>query len=96
MTLCRLRPWHVGTLFAREPGDLLLARLSCSGAVRIGRRGVEADENGQEKSDLFIVAMKLAKKPWVIGRGVGGGKGRVIGVSVHLITFQWSWAGTAM
>jgi hypothetical protein len=52
--------------------------------------------NGQEKSDLFIVAMKLANKPWAIGRGVGGGKGRVIGVSVHLIAFQWSWAGTAM
>jgi hypothetical protein len=27
MTLRGLRPWHVGTLFAREPGDLLLARL---------------------------------------------------------------------
>ena len=28
MTLRGLRPWHVGTLFAREPGDLLLGRLS--------------------------------------------------------------------
>ena len=32
-----LRPWHVGTLFAREPGDLLLDRLSCFRAVRIGK-----------------------------------------------------------
>jgi hypothetical protein len=30
--------------------------------------------NGQEKSDLFIVAMKLAKKPWAIGRGVSGAR----------------------
>ena len=36
-TLRGLRPWHVGTLFAREPGDLLLGRSSCSGAVRIGK-----------------------------------------------------------
>ena len=27
MALRGLRPWHVGTLFAREPGDLLLGRL---------------------------------------------------------------------
>ena len=39
-----LRSWHVGTLFAREPGDLLLGRSSCDGAVHVGRRGVEADE----------------------------------------------------
>ena len=32
-----LRPWHVGTLFAREPGDLLLGRLRSRGAVRIGK-----------------------------------------------------------
>ena len=32
-----LRPWHVGTLFAREPGDLLLGRFSCWVAVRIGK-----------------------------------------------------------
>jgi hypothetical protein len=32
-----LRPWHVGTLFGREPGDLLLDRLSCFRAVRIGK-----------------------------------------------------------
>ena len=32
-----LRPWHVGTLFAREPGDLLLGRLSCCRAVRVGK-----------------------------------------------------------
>ena len=37
MTLRGLRPWHVGTFLAREPGDLLLGRLSCNGAVRIGK-----------------------------------------------------------
>ena len=32
-----LRHWHVGTLFAWEPGDLLLGRLSCFRAVRVGK-----------------------------------------------------------
>ena len=36
-TLRGLRPWHVGTLCAREPGDLLLGRLSSFRAVRIGK-----------------------------------------------------------
>jgi hypothetical protein len=35
-TLRGLRPWHVGTLFAREPGDLLLGRSRCR-VVRIGK-----------------------------------------------------------
>ena len=43
-TLRGLRPWHGGTLFAREPGGLLLGRFSCCVAVHIGRRGVEANE----------------------------------------------------
>jgi hypothetical protein len=37
MALRGLRPWHVGRLLAREPGDLLLGRSSCSGAIRIGK-----------------------------------------------------------
>ena len=36
-TLRGLRTWHVGTLFAREPGDLLLDRFRSHGAVRIGK-----------------------------------------------------------
>src|SRR6266481_5858040 len=32
-----LRTWHVGTLFARELGDLLLGRFRCCGAVRVGK-----------------------------------------------------------
>ena len=36
-TLRGLRTWHVGTLFAREPGALLLGRFSCCVAVRIGK-----------------------------------------------------------
>jgi hypothetical protein len=31
------RPWHVGTLFAREPGDLRLNPLRCWQGVRIGK-----------------------------------------------------------
>jgi len=37
LALRGLRTWHVGTLFAREPGDLLLSRFRCCGAVRIGK-----------------------------------------------------------
>ena len=36
-TLRGLRTWHVGTLFAREPGDLLLGRFSCCRTVRVGK-----------------------------------------------------------
>jgi hypothetical protein len=32
-----LRPWHAGTLFTREPGDLQLDHFSYCGAVRIGK-----------------------------------------------------------
>ena len=32
-----LRPWHVGTLLVREPGDLLLGRPMGRGAVRVGK-----------------------------------------------------------
>jgi hypothetical protein len=32
-----LRPWHAGTLFAREPGDLRLGRFRRQGAARIGK-----------------------------------------------------------
>ena len=32
-----LRPWHVRTLLAREPGDLQLDHLPCNGMVRIGK-----------------------------------------------------------
>ena len=32
-------------------------------------------KHGQEKSDLFIVALKPANKTWATGRGVGGAKG---------------------
>src|SRR6516164_1259591 len=40
-----LRTWHVGTLFAREPRELLLGRFRSRGAGSAsGRRGVEADE----------------------------------------------------
>jgi len=64
MTLRGLRPWHVGTLLAREPGDLLLGRLSHfqSGPHREDEESKPLT-NEQEKSDLFIVAMKLANKP---------------------------------
>ena len=31
------RPWHVGTRFVREPGDLPLDRVDASHAARIGK-----------------------------------------------------------
>jgi hypothetical protein len=64
MTLRGLRPWHVGKFRAREPGDLLLGRLSYfqSGLHREDEES-KPMTNEQEKSDLFIVAMKLANKP---------------------------------
>jgi hypothetical protein len=37
MALRGLRPWHVGTLSGREPGDLLLGRLRSCRAVRVGK-----------------------------------------------------------
>jgi hypothetical protein len=36
-TLRGPRTWHVGTLFAREPGDLLLDRPRYRGVVRVGK-----------------------------------------------------------
>jgi hypothetical protein len=67
-TLRGLRTWHVGTLFAREPGDLLLDRFRClwSGPRREGEES-KPMKHGQEKSDLFIVAMKPANKPGRLG-----------------------------
>lgn len=58
------RPWHVSTLLVREPGDLQ------SGHKRFKRRRGphrEGDEPkpmmyGPQKSDLAIVAVKLANK----------------------------------
>jgi hypothetical protein len=60
-TLRGPRPWHVGTLFARKPGDLLLGRLSYfqSGPHREDEES-KPMKNEQEKSVLFLVAMKLA------------------------------------
>ena len=61
-----LRPWHVGTLFAREPGDLLLGRFSC---VWSGPRREDEEskpmKNEQEKSDPSIVAKRPANKPHI-------------------------------
>jgi hypothetical protein len=71
-----LRTWHVGTLFAWEPGELLLGALQkwWGGPHR------EAEESkpmkyGPEKSDLFIVAMKPGEQAWATGCGTGGAKG---------------------
>ena len=56
MALRGLRTWHVGKLLAREPGDLLLGRLSYfqSGPHREDEES-KPMTNEQEKSDLFIV-----------------------------------------
>src|SRR6266446_5484024 len=49
-TLRGLRTWHVGTLFAREPGDLLLGRFRSRGPHREGEES-KPMKYGQEKSD---------------------------------------------
>ena len=56
MTLRGLRPWHVGALFAREPGDLLFGRSSCkrSGPHREDEES-KPMTNEQEKSDVLVV-----------------------------------------
>ena len=75
MALRGLRSWDVGTLFPREPGDLLLGRLSCfserSASGR--RRGVEADdERAGEVRPLH--SDETGEQTWATGRGVGGAK----------------------
>ena len=63
-----LRTWHVGTLFAREPGELLLGRFQKSwGGPHREDEESKPMKYGQEKSDLFIVAMKPANKPGRLG-----------------------------
>jgi hypothetical protein len=69
-TLRGLRTWHVGTLFAREPGDLLLDRFRClwSGPRREGEES-KPMKHGQEKSDLFIVALIIRKRAVLVQIG---------------------------
>ena len=75
MTLRGLRPWHVGTLFAREPGDLLLGRPRCAEWSVSGRRGVEAaDERAGEVRPLHS-SDEAGEQTWATGCGVGGAKG---------------------
>ena len=51
-----LRHWHVRTLFAREPGDLMVGQRHMRAAlVRVGKRGAVADDVRHEKSDPAIV-----------------------------------------
>ena len=74
MTLRGLRPWHVGTLVAREPGDLLLGRPRCAEWSVSGRRGVEAaDERAGEVRPLYS-SNETGEQTWATGRGVGGAK----------------------
>ena len=56
------RPWHVCTLFVREPGDLESDQPLYRGGPH--RKGEEPYPmmNGREKSDSAIVAMKPANK----------------------------------
>jgi hypothetical protein len=71
-TLRSLRPWHVGTLFAWEPGGLLLGRFSCCVAVRSGRRGVEADEARAGEVRPLHIGNEAGEQTWVPGSGAGG------------------------
>lgn len=57
------RPQHAWTLRVREPGDLVIGRRCSAPPVRAGK--VERPKpamNGDEKSDLAIVAVKPANK----------------------------------
>ena len=75
MTLRGLRPWHVGTLFAREPGDLLLGRLELfSERSASGRRGVEADDERAGEVRPLYSSNETGEQTWATGRGVGGAK----------------------
>ena len=82
------RPQHAWTLLAREPGDLVADRRRCAPSARVGKaKGPKPAMNGNEKSDLTIVAMKPANerprgsKEWVERRvGAEGNVGGPHGV----------------
>ena len=74
-TLRGLRTWHVGTLLAREPGDLLLGRLELfSERSASGRRGVEADDERAGEVRPLYSSNETGEQTWATGRGVGGAK----------------------
>ena len=73
-TLRGLRTWHVGTLFAREPGDLLLGRPRCAERSVSGRRGVEADEERAGEVRPLHSSYETGEQTWATGRGAGGAK----------------------
>src|ERR1700730_12699275 len=59
-----LRHWHVRTLFAREPGDLMVGQRQhacCTGPVREGEEPWPTMYD-HEKSDPAIVAVKPTNK----------------------------------
>ena len=74
-TLRGLRTWHVGTLLAREPGDLLLGRLELfSERSASGRRGVEADDERAGEVRPLHSSNESGEQTWATGRGAGGAK----------------------
>ena len=70
-----LRTWHVGTLFAREPGDLLPGRFRSHERSASGRRGVEADEARAGEVRPLHNSIEADEQTWATGGGVGGAKG---------------------
>jgi hypothetical protein len=74
-TLRGLRTWHVGTLFAREPGDLLPGRFRSHERSASGRRGVEADEARAGEVRPLHNSIEADEQTWATGDGVGGAKG---------------------
>jgi len=74
-TLRGLRTWHVGTLFAREPGDLLLGRLAVLERSASGRRGVEADDARAGEVRPLHSSTEAGEQTWATGGGAGGAKG---------------------
>ena len=70
-----LRTWHVGTLFAREPGALLPGRFRSHERSASGRRGVEADEVRAGEVRPLHNSIEADEQTWATGGGVGGAKG---------------------
>ncbi len=62
------RPQHARTLLVREPGDLVAGRRWSAPAVRAGKATrPKPAMNGNERSDLAIVAVKPANEPGRLG-----------------------------
>src|SRR5271157_465931 len=70
------RPWHVRTLFAREPGDLAIDRSATAAESASGRRGAVADDARSREVRPCHSSWEADEQSGAIRRGAGGAKGR--------------------